>query len=112
MDLMYIPFNLYILKYLNFFDAIALKSSINTMALLKLSYDINKGNTKLIKINNFFAVKNKNRNVFNKYATIFEGINAGLDIIKNNPDYTKYKLGTLKANENLQYLKMKNLLKL
>ena len=107
-----IPFNIYAIKYLTFFSAIALKSAINPLALLKLSYDITKGDPKLIKFNNFFAVKSKNSNVFNKYNTPFDGIIAGLDVIKNHPDFAKTKVGTLKANENLQYLKLKNLLKL
>jgi hypothetical protein len=109
---MHIPFNLYQLKYLNFFTAIALKSAINPISLLKLSYDITSGDPKLIKFNNFFAVKTKNANVFNKYSSPFDGINAGLDVIKNNPNFAKTKIGTLKANENLQYLKLKSLLKL
>ena len=52
-----IPFNIYAMKYLTFFSAIALKSAINPLSLLKLSYDITKGDPKLIKFNNFFAVK-------------------------------------------------------
>jgi hypothetical protein len=107
-----IPFNIYAIKYLTFFSAIALKSAINPLALLKLSYDITKGDPKLIKFNNFFAVKGKNAKDFNKYNTPFDGIIAGLDVIKNHPDFAKTKVGTLKANENLQYLKLKSLLKL
>lgn len=100
------------MKYLTFFTAIAIKSAINPLSLLKLSYDITSGDPKLIKFNNFFAVKTKNANVMNKYSTPFDGINAGLEVIKNHPDFVKTKIGTLKANENLQYLKLKNLLKL
>jgi len=107
-----IPYSLVKAKYLDYFTAVALKTAINPISLLKLSYDINNGNTKLLKNNNFFAVKPKNGKDFHKYATPFEGINAGLDIIKSHPDYEKSKIGTLKANENLQYLKLKNLLKL
>ena len=107
-----IPFNLYSMKYLSFFTAIAIKSAINPISLLKLSYDITNGNPKLIKFNNFFALKPKNGNVMNKYSTPFDGINAGLEVIKNHPDFVKTKVGTLKANENLQYLKLKSLIKL
>ena len=107
-----ILYNIFKAKYINYFTAATLKTAINPIALLKLSYDINNGNTKLLKNNNFFAVKPKNGKDFNKYATPFEGINSGLDIIKSHPDFEKSKVGTLKANENLQYYKLKNLLKL
>lgn len=99
-------------KYLDYFTAVALKSAINPISLLKVSYDLTANNQKLLKNNNFFAVKPKNSEVFNKYATPFDGINAGLDIIKSHPDFEKSKVGTLKANESLQYIKLKNLLKL
>jgi hypothetical protein len=107
-----IPFNIYAMKYLTFFTAIAIKSAINPISLIKLSYDITSGDPKLIKNNNFFAVKGKTAKDFNKYSTPFDGINAGLEVIKQHPDFEKTKIGTLKANENLQYLKLKNLLKL
>jgi hypothetical protein len=107
-----IPFNIIKAKYLDYFTAVAIKSAINPIALLKLSYDLTANNQKLLKNNNFFAVMPKNGKVFNKYSTPFEGINAGLEIIKSHPEYNRSKVGTLKANENLQYLKLKNLLKL
>jgi hypothetical protein len=107
-----IPFHIIAAKYLNFFSAIAIKSAINPISLIKLSYDITQGDPKLIKSNNFFAIKPKNSKVFHKYATPFEGIEKGIEIIKSHPDYAKSKLGTLKANENLQYLRLRSLLKL
>ena len=107
-----IPFNIFKLKYLNFFTAIAIKSAINPISLIKLAYDINQGDQKLIKSNNFFAIKPKNAKVFNNYTTPFEGIEKGLDIIKSHPDYEVSKVGTLKANETLQHLKLRKLLKL
>lgn len=107
-----IPFHILKSSYLNFFTAVAVKSAINPISLLKLSYDITNGDPKLIKFNNFFAVKSKNSNVFHKYNTPFDGISAGLDVIKNHPDFEKTKIGTLKANENLQYNKLRKLLKL
>jgi hypothetical protein len=109
---MNIPLSLVKAKYLDYFTAVAVKSAINPIALLKLSYDISGGNSKLLKNNNFFAIKPKNGKDFHKYSTPFEGIMAGLEIIKSHPDFEKSKVGTLKANENLQYLKLKNLLKL
>ncbi len=107
-----IPYHIIASKYFNFFSAVALKSAINPISLIKLSYDITQGNPKLIKLNNFFAVKPKNSNVFHKYQTPFEGIEKGMDLIKSHPDYAKSKIGTLKSNENLQYLRLKSLLKL
>jgi hypothetical protein len=107
-----IPYNIIKSKYLSFFTAVALKSAINPLALLKLSYDITAGDPKLIKFNNFFAVKPKNSKDFHKYSTPFEGVNAGLEVIKSHPEFEKTKIGTLKANEALQYQKLKNLLKL
>lgn len=107
-----IPFHIIKLKYLDFFTAIALKSAINPISLLKLSYDLTKGDPKLIKTNNFFAIKPKNGNVFHKYNTPFDGIEKGLEIIKSHPEYEVSKVGTLKANENMQYLKLRKLLKL
>ena len=107
-----IPYNIIKSKYLSFFTAVALKSAINPLALLKLSYDITGGDPKLIKFNNFFAVKPKNSKDFHKYNTPFEGVNAGLEVIKSHPEFEKTKIGTLKANETLQYQKLRNLLKL
>ena len=107
-----IPFNIIKLKYLDYFTAVALKTAINPISLLKISYDLTNGNQKLLKNNNFFAVKKKNAEVFNKYPTPFDGINAGLDIIKNHPDFEKTKVGTLKANESMQHQKLRALLKL
>lgn len=107
-----IPFNIIKLKYLDYFTAVALKTAINPISLLKISYDLTNGNQKLLKNNNFFAVKKKNAEVFNKYATPFDGINAGLDIIINHPEFVKTKVGTLKANESMQHQKLRALLKL
>jgi hypothetical protein len=107
-----IPFNIIKLKYLDYFTAVALKTAINPISLLKISYDLTNGNQKLLKNNNFFAVKKKNAEVFNIYATPFDGINAGIDIIKNHPDFEKTKVGTLKANESMQHQKLRALLKL
>ena len=106
------PISYFKSNYLNFFTAVAIKSAINPISLLKLSYDITNGDPKLIKFNNFFAVKSKNSNVFHKYNTPFDGITAGLDVIKNHPDFEKTKIATLKANEKMQYEKLRNLLKL
>ncbi len=107
-----IPYHIIKAKYLDFFTAIAIKSAINPISLLKLSYDITNGDSKLIKSNNFFAVKPKNSNVFHKYATPFDGIEKGIEIIKSHPNYAASKVGTLKANETLQYLKLRKLLNL
>ena len=101
-----------IMAYLPFFNVVASESAINPMALLQLSYDITGGNIKLLKANNFFAIKSLSAKDFHKYPTIFDGINAGIDKLKSHPDFAKNKIGTLKANQNLQYQKLKNLIKL
>jgi hypothetical protein len=101
-----------IMAYLPFFNVVASESAINPMALLLLSHDITQGNIKLLKANNFFAIKYKTAKDFHKYPTIFDGINAGIDKLKSHPDFVKNKIGTLKANQNLQYQKLKSLIKL
>jgi len=57
---------------------------------------------KLLKNNNFFAIKPKLAKDFHKYPTIFDGINAGIEKLKSHPDFSKNKIGTLKANQSLQ----------
>ena len=107
-----IPYHKAIQIYLPYFTAVAIKSAINPIALLKLSYDITNGNKKLLQSNNFFGLKPKNGKEFNKYKTPFEGIQAGIDKIQNHPDFVKNKIGTLKANENLQHIRIKQMLEL
>ena len=51
-----IPYSIYQIKYYNFINAVVNKTSLNTNSILRLTYDINKGSLKLLKINNFFAV--------------------------------------------------------
>jgi hypothetical protein len=101
-----------ILAYLPFFNVVAAETAINPMALLHLSYEITQGNLKLLKNNNFFAIKPKLAKDFHKYPTIFDGINAGIEKLKSHPDFSKNKIGTLKANQSLQYQKLKGLIKL
>lgn len=98
--------------YLPFFNVVASDTAINPLALLQISYDITNGNLKLLKANNFFAIKSKMAKDFHKYPTIFDGINAGIEKLKSHPDFVKNKVGTLKANQSLQYQKLKNLIKL
>jgi len=107
-----IPYHKAVQIYLPYFTAVAIKSALNPLALLKLSYDITNGNSKLLKQNNFFGIKPKNGKDYNQYKTPFDGINAGLDLIKNHPDFEKQKIGTLKANETMQHIRLKQMLNL
>lgn len=107
-----IPYHKAVQIYLPYFTAVAVKSSLNPISLLKLSYDITNGNKKLLQSNNFFGIKPKGGKDFHKYKTPFDGINAGIDLIKNNPNFVKNKIGTLKANESMQHLRLKEMLNL
>lgn len=95
-------------KYKMYFDAITAKTSINSAALLRLSYDLVGNNPKLQKANNFFAIARGDK--YNAYNTPFDGIQAGIDLFTNNPLYAKFKMGTLKANPIKQYERLKLLL--
>jgi hypothetical protein len=100
-------------KFVPWFIAVAKKTAINPQALMKISNDLTKHNPKLLKHNNFFAVKPRDTEKdFHKYKTPHDGIQAGVDIITRHPKFQQNKIGTLKANENLQYQKLRELLNL
>jgi hypothetical protein len=96
----------YIYKYRPFFEAVAAKFPIAKETALKLSYELTKPQIKILKINNFFAVANNQTKKFKQFNTPFEGIEYGLKLIVNNPKFTELKLGTLKANPELQTKKI------
>lgn len=95
-------------KYKPFFKPLAENTAINDEVLLQISYDLVGNKIKLQKLNNLFAIYNAGKPI--KYSNIFDGITAGINIIINNPNFLKLKIGTLKANPILQYNKLKNLL--
>jgi cell division septation protein DedD len=100
--------NFFYSKYKAYFDAITKKTSINSDALLKFSFDLVGDKPKLQKANNFFAIARGNK--YNAYQTPFDGIQGGVDLFVNNPMYDKLKIGTLKANPIKQLEKLKLLL--
>lgn len=100
--------NFFYAKYQMYFDAITAKTPINAAALIKLSYDLVGNKPKLQKANNFFAIARGDK--YNAYLTPFDGIQGGIDLLINNPKFTKLKIGTLKANAIKQYERLKLLL--
>ena len=92
----------YTSKYRAFFEPILKNKPISLEAALKLSYELTKPVPKILKYNNFFAVANKSTKKYNKYLTPFDGITQGINLIINQKDFTALKLGTLKANPELQ----------
>lgn len=92
----------YTYKYRAFFEPIVKNKPISLEAALRLSYELTKPVPKILKYNNFFAVANKASKKYNKYLTPFEGITQGINLIVNQKDFTTLKLGTLKANPELQ----------
>lgn len=100
--------NFFYSKYQMYFDALTAKTAINSNALLKLSFDLVGNNPKLLKANNFFAIARGDK--YNAYLTPFEGIQGGIDLLTNNPNFAKLKIGTLKANAVKQYERLKLLL--
>ena len=90
-----------------YFDAVANKTAINSDALIKISFELVGSNDKLQKANNFFAIARGNK--YNSYPTPFDGIQSGIDLFINNPQYKNLKIGTLKANAIKQYERLKQL---
>lgn len=100
-------------KFIPWFVYVAKKTAINPNALMRISNDLTRNNPKLLKHNNFFATKPNNPDKdFHKYKTPADGIQAGVDILMKHPKWTENKIGTLKANEQKQYLKLRELLNL
>lgn len=92
----------YTYKYRAFFEPIVKNKPISLEAALRLSYELTKPVPKILKFNNFFAVANKGTKKYNKYLTPFDGISSGINLIVNKKEFTDLKLGTLKANPELQ----------
>lgn len=101
-------FDQFVKKYSSFFFVVTQKTAINPVALMQISFLLTGSKTNLLKFNNFFAVARNN--VFNKYSTPFAGIEAGVNLIVNNPKFAVLKAGTLKANPEKQVEKIKQIL--
>lgn len=94
--------NEYTFKYRPFFEAVTKNSPIALETAIRLSFELTKPVPKILKYNNFFAVANQPTKKYKQFNTPFEGIKYGLNLIINNPNFAKLKLGTLKANPELQ----------
>jgi hypothetical protein len=95
-------YNEFVYKYRAFFEPIVKNTPLSLEAALQLSYELTKPVPKILKVNNFFAVANKEQKKYKQYLTPFEGIKSGVQLIINNPQFETLKLGTLKANPELQ----------
>jgi len=94
-----------------FFEAVTKGTALNPVTALELSYRLTKnGSSYYTKYNNFYAIADKNTFKYKKYLTPFEGIQSGVNLILNNPIWTQYKLGTLKANPSLQTRRISSLI--
>lgn len=90
-------------KYRLFFEAVSKNTAINPVTATELSYRLTKnGSDYYTKYNNFYAIADKNTRKYKKYLTPFEGIQAGVNLILKSPYWEANKLGTLKANPELQ----------
>jgi len=90
-------------KYGLFFESVAKNTAINTITAIELSYLITKeGSSYFTKYNNFYAIAAKKSKKYKKYNTPYLGIEAGINLIVNSPIWVNNKLGTLKANPDLQ----------
>lgn len=92
----------FLYKYRNFFEAIVKNSPLSLEAATRLSYELTKPVPKILKYNNFYAIANKESKKYKQYLTPFEGIKSGVNLITGNPKFNELKLGTLKANPELQ----------
>ena len=92
-------------QYGAFFQSCAAGSAINPTALANISFLVTQGRPDLLRINNFFAIQRAGQ--YRRFATPFEGINAGIELLTNHKQFTILKIGTLKANPKKQYERLK-----
>jgi hypothetical protein len=90
----------FVLRYGPFFEATAKNTAIHPMALVGIAHVITGQNTALLKANNFFGIQRNGQ--YKKFATPFDGIQNGIEILTNNPKFSSLKIGTLKANPKKQ----------
>jgi len=64
---------------------------------------------KLVRFNNLFAIADGNKR-FKSYSTPIHGIDAGMELLTKNPQFTIQKIGTLKANPKMQLAKIRMIL--
>ena len=87
-------------------DYLCKKEPVSAPVILQIIKDLTKDRPTLLRLNNFFAITDKNGK-FKKYATPADGIKAGMELITKNPQLTAQKVGTLKANNRLQLAKIR-----
>lgn len=102
-------FNNFSKTYGMYFDATLVKYPISSIVAQNISYDLIFLKPKLLKLNNFFAIADKNK-VFKRFSTPMEGIEAGVQKIIQDPKFVALKVGTLKANPNKQLQKIRYML--
>lgn len=95
-------------KYGAFFESCAAGSAINPIALANISNLLTQRRPDLLKANNFFAIQRAGQ--YRRFATPFEGIKAGIDLLTGNKQFALLKIGTLKANPDKQYERLKTVL--
>lgn len=77
--------------------------------ICELIIDLVNNKPELIKKNNLFAIAGANKK-FNTYTTPVHGIDAGMQLLTNNPQFIIQKIATLKGNPNLQLAKIRTIL--
>ena len=97
-------------RYDMIFGLMASQTPISPEALLKIAFDLTGDSPKMLKNNNPFAIHSKGTPA--KYSTIFIGVAHGISAITQNPSFGALKIGTLKANSQLQYIRLKSMLKI
>lgn len=85
------------------------KWPVHPDVMAQLICDLSMDHSKLIKQNNFFAIAGPNKK-FHTYSTPIDGIDAGMHLLTNNPQFTNQKIGTLKGNPKLQLAKIRMIL--
>lgn len=86
----------------------AKKWPVHQDVIAQLICDLVHNKPKLIRANNLFAIASSKK--FNSYPTPVHGIDAGMELLTNNPQFTIQKIATLKGNPQLQLAKIRNIL--
>ena len=85
------------------------KWPVHPDVICQIICDLTAHRPQLVKMNNLFAIAGPNKK-WNSYPTPVHGIDAGMQILTNNPQFIANKVGTLKANPKLQLLKIRQIL--
>lgn len=85
-------------------------TALNPEALIRISNDLLAHRQRLARHNNYFAIGSGAGANYRSYPTPAAGIQAGIEKILSNPEFAKLKIGTLKANPDVQYARLKKML--